>query len=253
MPRPWRLLVHQRADGPWNMGVDEALLASAAGGGIPVLRLYEWDGAWLSLGYAQSVDERRLAACGEAGVGVVRRATGGRAVLHGRDLTYALAAPAGVLPAGVIESSLLVSGAIAAALEVLGAPVERAGLGARGHREASFDCFAGAVSGEVRALGRKLVGSAQRRVGAGTLQHGSLRLRPDPAGEREAAGLVPGGATSLAELGLAMPTPTLRRTLVQAFASAFGASFTPSELTPSERQHAAARRKSHRQQPLLAL
>ena len=76
------------------MGMDEALLASVVAGGPPTLRLYRWQGAWLSLGYSQRLSSRRLAACRQAGVGVVRRVTGGRAVLHGGDLTYAVSVPA---------------------------------------------------------------------------------------------------------------------------------------------------------------
>ena len=73
------------------MAVDEVLFASATAGSAPVLRLYEWSGPWLSLGYAQPFSASRGAACRDAGVHVVRRVTGGRAVLHGRDLTYGVA------------------------------------------------------------------------------------------------------------------------------------------------------------------
>ena len=65
---------------------------------MPTLRLYAWQGPWLSLGYGQRLGAERLAACAEAGVGVVRRATGGLAVLHGADLTYAVAAPESAAP-----------------------------------------------------------------------------------------------------------------------------------------------------------
>ena len=66
MPRRWRLLLDGPAAGAWNMGVDEALLASAAAGGLPTLRLYTWRGPWLSLGYGQHGSEKRLAACAQA-------------------------------------------------------------------------------------------------------------------------------------------------------------------------------------------
>ena len=99
MSARWRLLLDGPGAGSWNMAVDEALLRSAQRGAAPTLRFYSWDGAWLSLGFAPSpLDAARRAACREAGVGIVRRATGGRAVLHGADLTYAVAAPVAALP-----------------------------------------------------------------------------------------------------------------------------------------------------------
>ena len=92
MSLAWRLIEDGPGSGGWNMGVDEALLASAVAGRA-TLRLYSWDGPWLSLGYGQPSRGDLRSACLEAGVGMVRRVTGGRAVLHGSDLTYAIAAP----------------------------------------------------------------------------------------------------------------------------------------------------------------
>ena len=88
----WRLIVHEPADGAWNMAVDEALLdAQASGGGPTVVRLYAWRPAALSLGRHQSSegshDPRFLR---ENGIDLVRRPTGGRAVLHDRERTYAV-------------------------------------------------------------------------------------------------------------------------------------------------------------------
>ncbi len=117
MPPRWRLLQHGAAHGAFNMGVDEALLASAIAG-IATLRFYGWEGHWLSLGYAQRLDPRRIAACADAGVGIVRRVTGGRAVLHGSDLTYCLAAPETALPEGLRGSYRLVADALIAGLAV---------------------------------------------------------------------------------------------------------------------------------------
>ena len=97
----WRLLLDGPGTGPWNMAVDDALLRSAQAGALPTLRFYSWDGAWLSLGLSQALSTTRQRLCRDAGVGIVRRATGGRAVLHGADLTYAVAAPIGELPAGL--------------------------------------------------------------------------------------------------------------------------------------------------------
>lgn len=203
MQKRWRLLVEATpATGWWNMAVDEALFASAASGSAPVLRLYEWSGAWLSLGYAQPFPAALDSACRGAGVRVVRRVTGGRAVLHGRDLTYGVAAPAAALPAGLESSYRLLSDAILAALHELGVEAERAATADAIAPAADFDCFAIPATDEICAGGRKLAGSAQRRTPGAVLQHGSIRLAPDPAAAAAAVGLGR-GATSLQELGVA--------------------------------------------------
>ncbi len=252
VPRPWRLLLHDPADGPWNMGVDEALLASAAEGAAPALRLYQWDGPCLSLGYAQPVSAERLGACADAGVAVVRRVTGGRAVLHGSDLTYAVAAPASCLPAGIRETYRCLTEALLAALRELGLEASPARGGSRRPGRPDFDCFAEAAAEEVTAAGSKLVGSAQRRLAGAVLQHGSIRLRPDPDAVRSATGMGMAAAVSLSELGLEMGVAPLRSALVRAFAAALDAAFEPVQLTPCEAERAESRRKLHIAEPLFA-
>jgi lipoate-protein ligase A len=221
------------------MGVDEALLASAVRTGRPSLRFYRWQGPWLSLGYGQTLDRGRTEACRRAGVGVVRRVTGGGAVLHGSDLTYALAAREGQLPAGLMASYELVAEILIRALESLGVeavvgpfpsrqeifqrrfptdPKRAAGRSKRG----DFDCFARPASREICVGGRKLAGSAQRRAKNGILQHGSIRLAPDPLEARRASSLSGAGATSLAELGAISDPDVLRAACVEAFEQALG-------------------------------
>jgi lipoate-protein ligase A len=211
------------------MGVDEALLASAVRTGRPSLRFYRWQGPWLSLGYGQVFDRERIEACGRAGVGVVRRVTGGRAVLHGSDLTYALAAREGQLPAGLMASYELVAGILIGALQALGVEA----------------CFARPAGREICVGGRKLVGSAQRRGKGGILQHGSIRLTPDPPEARRASSLSGAGATSLMELGVNSDPEVLRTACVEAFERALGA-LEVGELTAEDRAGAAERVCSHR-------
>ena len=218
MSARWRLLLDDPGAGPWNMAVDEALLRSAQRGAAPTLRFYSWNGAWLSLGFAQPLDPERRAACLAAGVGIVRRATGGRAVLHGADLTYAVAAPAAALPAGLDATYHRIGSALHQALAALGVPAEPAPRPEAAGR-GGFDCFEAPAAHEVCAGGRKLAGSAQRRAAGGVLQHGSLRLGPDPEGARAAAGLAQEGATSLAELGFALAPERVRAACIDAFAS----------------------------------
>ncbi|MDH3519763.1 MAG: hypothetical protein OEM49_04840 [Myxococcales bacterium] len=239
MSRVWRLLLDGAGSGPWNMGVDEALLAAAARGGPPTLRFYAWRGSWLSLGYAQTLSTARGAACARAGVGIVRRVTGGRAVLHGGDLTYAVAAPAGLLPRGLQASYGLVSDALCEALRSRGvAAVRASAVSSPSWGAPRFDCFAEAAAEEICVAGRKLVGSAQRRSGGAVLQHGSIRVRPDPCVAARAAGQVSGAATSLRELGVSTSDAALREVCAACLGAALGASFESGHLAEGERRQA---------------
>jgi len=243
------------------MGVDEALLASAVRTGRSSLRFYRWQGPWLSLGYGQILDRGRIEACCRAGVGVVRRITGGRAVLHGSDVTYALAAREDQLPAGLMASYELVAGILIRALESLGVeaaasplpsrwenfphrfpagPKSAVGLSMRG----DFDCFARPASREICVGGRKLVGSAQRRAKGGILQHGSIRLAPDPPEARWATSLSGTGATSLMELGVNSDPEVLQTACVEAFEQALG-SLEVGVLSAEDRAAADKRARNH--------
>jgi lipoate-protein ligase A len=236
----WRLLRHGPGAGEWNMGVDEALLATARLG-EPSLRLYSWDGPWLSLGYTQALEPARRLACEGAGVRLVRRATGGRAVLHGCDLTYAVTAPIALVGGDVLESSARISRGLLTGLRALGVDAVCASAPRGRLRPEGFDCFASAGAHEVLSGGLKLCGSAQRRGRGALLQHGSVRLSPEAPALRLAAGLDGGRATSLAELGLEAAIEGVGDALLEGLGSALEAEFQPAELSPSELR--AARRR----------
>src|ERR671922_1361006 len=125
--KPWRLMITPPARGAWNMAVDEAILENAGRGeSLPTLRLYAWVPACLSLGHAQpfaDVDTTRLK---QRGWDVVRRATGGRAILHTDELTYSVTGSAEdpVLAGGVLESYNRLAQALSLAVKDLGLPVE---------------------------------------------------------------------------------------------------------------------------------
>ena len=216
------------------MAVDEALLASAVESGPPTLRFYRWSGPWLSLGYRQRLNAARLAACTRSGVGVVRRTTGGRAVLHGEDLTYAVVAREEALPAGLAATYAFVAEVLREALAALGVAAEPAPRPATAQRAEAFDCFAEPAADELCVGGRKLIGSAQRRAGGGVLQHGSIRLAPDPPGVRRAAGFALGAATSLSELGAEIRVEALISACDRAFARRLGADLEPAEISRFE-------------------
>ncbi|MBA2571968.1 MAG: lipoate--protein ligase family protein [Gemmatimonadetes bacterium] len=181
MSRPiWRLLDTLPAPGAWNMAVDEALLASVREGGLPTLRFYRWSPACLSLGRNQPARDRyNLEAIQTRGLDVVRRPTGGRAVMHDRELTYSLAVPDGLL-GSPRATYAAVNRALAAGLRRLGVPAELAPRGGgRVPAPSLAPCFKEPVEGEIVAGGRKLVGSAQYRKDGVVLQHGSLLLDGD--------------------------------------------------------------------------
>ena len=241
MSESWRLLEEGSGSGPWNMGVDEALLASAQQG-CPSVRLYRWDGPWLSLGYGQSWSAERERACEKAGVGCVRRVTGGRAVLHGQDLTYAVAAPQALLPPTLRGSYDWVARVLVAALCRVGVPATRTSPAARAPGREVFDCFAEPAPDEICVGDRKLAGSAQRRIDGALLQHGSIRLRPDPASAVQGTGLAGAGATSLAEIAQGpISESALRSALQESFEDLLEQPLRPGELSADERALALGR------------
>lgn len=164
------------------MAVDEALLDRPESGWT--LRFYRWRRPTVSVGYAQPLTgalERERAR--RLGVDVVRRPTGGRAVLHADELTYALAGPtdSGVLAGGVATSYRRIAAGLQSGLRLLGAEAEIARSGAAPSPAAKGACFSARTRYEISAGGRKLIGSAQRRRAGRLLQHGSLLLgAPDP-------------------------------------------------------------------------
>jgi lipoate-protein ligase A len=182
----WRVVDTGIADAATNMAIDEAImLAHAAGDAPPTLRFYGWQPAAVSIGYfQQAAKDIDLAACAAAGVSVVRRLTGGRAVLHDMELTYSIvvrdAEPS--IPSAIIASYGHFSTGLLAGLRLLGINAElslsRHAYGQnRGNQGFSAACFDTPSNYEVTYDGRKLVGSAQVRKHGVILQHGSVLLR----------------------------------------------------------------------------
>ena len=179
----WRYLPYAVYSGAENMAIDEALLLTMAKAvePQPVLRFYGWSPATLSLGYAQSyhkeVDEE---ACLAEGIEIIRRPTGGRAVLHQYELTYSVIAPEHDphVSGTVTQSYLRISQALLTGLKAVGVPAEMVACG--GLNEASSSaCFDAPSWYELVVDGRKLVGSAQVRKEGMLLQHGSILLHFD--------------------------------------------------------------------------
>jgi len=246
-PLPWRLLPDAEGDPAWNMALDETLLEShRLGLTPPTLRFYSWAPPALSLGYAQPLEDVDLEACAAAGIAVVRRSTGGRAVLHRGEFTYAVIASEG-FPPSVAGTYRLITEVLAEAIARLGAPADIA-PGKLG-RAGSASCFQSATQADLVTLGRKLVGSAQTRREGAFLQHGSLMLsqRPDeirPLLRRAAPG---GDATCLEDvLGRAPAREAIAEAIVQAVASTWGVRLDIGALTPWEVDRARSRMAAHR-------
>ncbi len=163
--------------GAENMSIDNALLGSAQAGDA-FLRLYRWDPPCLSFGRNEPATTRYdIDQIRGLGLDAVRRPTGGRAVWHQEELTYAVAAPNETL-GSLRESYLAVHEMLAAALGQLGVEATLADRrSGRAPRPSAGACFALPVGGEVVVAHRKLVGSAQVRTRNAFLQHGSLLLK----------------------------------------------------------------------------
>lgn len=178
-PLPWCLLVTPPLSGAENMALDAALLARARVKRQAVLRVYSWLRPTLSFGRNQRTAGAYAPGRARAlGVDVVRRPTGGRAVLHAREITYSVTAPE--LPGEPLRASYArINRLLLDALRRLGATAAVASPSVRAPTPGIAPCFEAPVAGELVAGGRKLVGSAQYREGGAFLQHGSILVDDD--------------------------------------------------------------------------
>lgn len=178
----WRLIIDSACPGPENMARDDFCLASALKKGQPLLRLYGWSLTTLSVGRNQKVERQiDLAACHGLGIPLVRRMTGGRAVLHGNDLTYTVAAPTagGRFAPGIMAIYREISQVFLEFFRTIGFdPQCKPYSGSERAELASAVCFSTPSAFEILIDGKKVVGSAQRLLPAGFLQHGSIPLEP---------------------------------------------------------------------------
>lgn len=208
MPRQtWRLLVTPPANGAENMALDEALMDRARETGEWVLRVYSWNVPTISLGRNQSARGRyNLDRVHELSLDVVRRPTGGRAILHDREITYSVTAPVG--DAGDLrESYHRINRLLLSALQSLGVAATIANPATRSAVPGMAPCFDEPAAGELTLDGRKLAGSAQWRSEDALLQHGSILVADDQSLlatlALDGAGQIPAPATLIDALGAA--------------------------------------------------
>ena len=234
---PARVIFDSPGGGAWNMAVDQALLMSAEQDGIVTLRLYAWDQPTLSLGYFQKYDDRQLHAASVA-CPVVRRRSGGGAILHDQELTYSLAIPSShrwsketselydlvhrvviqLLAEDGIESQLFkdavgLQSEVGGELEVVIDPT-------------AFLCFQRRSDGDLVSDKVKVLGSAQRRLKHSLLQHGSLLF--------EQSKFAPELLGLLELSGKQLQFKDFSRLLAEALGRALGFEFLPAKLTANE-------------------
>jgi lipoyl(octanoyl) transferase len=246
----WRILSFRKAGAPENMAVDEAVFReSIRKKSPPTLRFYGWKAPTLSIGYFQDygkeVDDD---ACRRFGVEIVRRPTGGKAVLHEQELTYSVVADADspLFSPNILETYRVISGCIAKGLAKVGIRAEMK-MDARRATDGTLrsSCFSFPSRYELLVGGRKICGSAQMRSHGVFLQHGSLLTAFDPLRtcavmmphrnmERD-ADLLRNAVTSVGEqAGSPVDDESLCRVLREGFEQALDVRFREGRLTPEE-------------------
>jgi len=271
LPRAtWRVIRSKPGRGPWNMAVDEAILQAIGRDEVPpTLRLYAWQPACLSLGYAQPISDVDVTLLKQHGWDLVRRPTGGRAILHTDELTYSVTGPQKEprLAGSVLESYRTLSQALLRALHLLDIPAQakekplalNAVTQNRSDNNADINpvCFEVPSNYEITIDGKKLVGSAQARRKQGVLQHGSLPLYGDltritqalvfqdiASRKLAAERLLARATTAEAVLGHPLDWEAAAAAFEQAFSQALNLDLQPGELTPNEQAEAQALLKS---------
>ena len=249
----WRLILSDPLPGAMNMALDSAILAAVENEkSLPTLRLYRWDPPCLSIGYSQTysdVDTDQLTA---RRWDVVRRPTGGRAILHTDELTYAVIGPKSDprLAGSLMDSYRHISQALFEALSQLGLPVEvHTGKDPEAHHQPV--CFENPSNFEITADGKKIIGSAQARKKTSLLQHGSLPLIGDLARitkalryptntERRQAGqaLLQKAVTVYDVLGVEISWDTAARIVADSFSRVLKLNLVEGELSPEEMDQA---------------
>ncbi len=242
----WRFVDTGALPGNLNMAIDQALLALHANGkSPPTLRLYQWQPPAVSLGYCQKQHNLDMAACQRLGIEVVRRPSGGKAVLHLGDLTYAvIAGTEDGMPSAVTAAYRLICEGLLLGFRRLGIEAK---MGRGDIKPPQMDiCFLRGALGSIVHQGRKFVGSAQTWHASSMLQHGSIILTPqietlirlwpdiaDSAETRQAKLEV--RITSLQEILRRVPEVDEVKTAIrEGLARTLGIRFDPGELTPGE-------------------
>jgi lipoate-protein ligase A len=232
------------------MALDEALCISVRMGDSPaVLRLYTWEAAAVSLGAFQKTVDINLEYCVKSNIPVVRRPTGGRAILHGDELTYSFSARnEGIFSEGLMGSYRRLGAAFSRCFELAGLACAMKNEPERDKKLARNPlCFASSSLGEITSSGMKIIGSAQKRWRDGFLQQGSIPLTVDherlrgvfgkfvPASNRHSGYPIPGG---LRDMMPALDAALFKSRIIVAFEETFSITLADSRPSPQELEFA---------------
>jgi lipoate-protein ligase A len=172
----WRFIDTGPCRASYNMALDEVIAMEVKkGNALPTLRLYAWDKPSVSIGYFQKVSDINIDYCMGKGIPIVRRPTGGRAILHDHEITYSFSVKtdSGVFSKGLLDSYKKISNAFGIALSKIGIASELK-LQREPHRNRSPLCFQSTSYGEITVNSKKVIGSAQKRWPNGLLQQGCI-------------------------------------------------------------------------------
>lgn len=230
-------------DGYANMAIDESILNCCE---EPTLRVYQWSPPSISVGYNQSVNkEINIGKCRENGVTIVRRITGGKAVLHEKEITYSFILPEDKisLPRDVVESYRIIANALVLALQGIGIKAQITG---QKERLGTPICFNSSNWYELTANGKKISGSAQRRADGKILQHGPILMDFDfdknavlfnSNSAKDLAGNLRKNITSIKhELGADVSYKEMASAVKRGFQKNFGLEIVDSGLTREEKK-----------------
>ena len=238
----WNLLVPSAPlAGSLNMAVDEYLFRSLGRTPQTYVRFYRWEKPTASLGYSQAVEKTvDLAFCRQNGIDVVRRITGGKVVLHWREITYSVSSSdTEAFSSTLAESYRLISNALMRGLKKMGLEARLAGPPPASYSKGNMPCFSYPARDEVEIDGKKIIGSAQKRIGTRFLQHGSIPLHADEDLLEQATMLHETDGlsrmTSLSEaLGKEVTFDWAVELLAAGIAEFFGVNLKPTALKPEE-------------------
>jgi len=178
----WKLILKKMPlSGSFNMAVDEFLFQSLGEKPQTFLRLYQWEKPTVSLGYSQNVAKVvDVEYCQDHGVDIVRRMTGGKLVLHQNEVTYSVcSSDKETFTSTLFESYRLISKALVRGLEKMGLEPFLADAPPDSYVKGNLPCFSYPAQNEIEVNGKKIVGSAQKRIGSKFIQHGSIPLEED--------------------------------------------------------------------------
>lgn len=182
MMKEWQLIVDEVPHkGSLNMAVDDYLFRSLEDNSQTYLRFYKWGKPTVSLGYSQNIQKVvDIDYCRQNGIDIVRRITGGKMVLHHREVTYSICSSDSETFTSTLKGSYKsISQALICGLEKMGLAPYLAGASPSSYARVSLPCFSYPARDEIEVGEKKIVGSAQKRVGSHFIQHGSIPLEDD--------------------------------------------------------------------------